>query len=275
MSPFSSSIPLVRKRTWQWLVPILCVFLFLATVIWLPRQAQQMESTERQEQQIADTLWVEQTIRFQLGRNEDDIRSLANAIATSGLAGEKLQDRMRFLQRTHPEIKRVAWIAADGRGTASDRKDMLSPAELPEPLRAKLDRVRSTSTPEYTQPHPPEGAPHPVVMDYLLPVLQDGHYIGCVITTYSLSGILEQMVPWWFAQKNEIRLTDRRENTLGQRTAGGAGRGVYTYAHDLDLPYADITLRTDSVRSAPNLLSNRLVTIIVALTLGLFWSLAA
>lgn len=275
MSPFSSSIPLVRGRTWQWLVPILCVFLFLATVIWLPRQAQQMESTERQEQQIADTLWVEQTIRFQLGRNEDDIRSLANAIATTGLAGGKLQGRMRFLQRTHPEIKRIAWIDADGRGTASDRKDTLPPADLPEPLRAKLDRVRSTSTPEYTQPHPPEGASHPVVMDYLLPVHHDGHYIGSVITTYSLSGILEQMVPWWFAQKNEIRLTDRRENTLGQRTAGGAGRGVYTYAHDLDLPYADITLRTDSVRSAPNLLSNRLVTIIVALTLGLFWSLAA
>ena len=275
MSPFSPPIPRVHRRTWQWLVPILCVLLFLATVIWLPRQAQQMESAERQEQQIADTLWVEQTIRFQLGRNEDDIRSLVNAIASNGLAGEKLQDRMHFLQRTHPEIKRIVWIAADGRGTASDRKDVLSPDELPEPLRAKLDRVRATSTPEYTQPNPPEGASHPAVMDYILPVLQGGHYVGGVITTYSLSGILEQMVPWWFAQKNEIRLTDRHEITLGQRAAGGAGHGVYTYAHDLNLPYADITLRTDSVRSAPNLLSNRLVTIIVALTLGLFWSLAA
>ncbi|HEX7387198.1 MAG TPA: ATP-binding protein [Castellaniella sp.] len=251
------------------------MFLFVATVIWLPRQAQQLESAERQEQQIADTLWVEQTIRFQLGRNEDDIRSLANAIAANGLAGEKLQDRMRFLQRTHPEIRRIAWIAADGRGTASDRKGTLSPAELPEPLRATLDRARSTSTPEYTQPSPPEDASHPGVMDYILPVHQGGHYVGGIITTYSLNGILEQMVPWWFAQKNEIRLTDRHENTLGQRAAGGAGRGVYTYAHDLNLPYTDITLRTDSVRSAPNLLSNRLVTIIVALTLGLSWSLAA
>jgi hypothetical protein len=31
----------------------------------------QMESNERQEQLIADTLWVEQTVRFQLGRNEE------------------------------------------------------------------------------------------------------------------------------------------------------------------------------------------------------------
>jgi two-component system sensor histidine kinase DctS len=43
------------------------VLFFLAILIWLPWQARQMESNERQEQLIADTLWVEQTIRFQLG----------------------------------------------------------------------------------------------------------------------------------------------------------------------------------------------------------------
>ena len=275
MSSLSSYVPLARRRTWQWLVPILCVLLFLATAIWLPRQAQQMESTERQEQLIADTLWVEQTIRFQLGRNEDDIRSLANAIAVNDLAGAKLQDRMHFLQRTHPELKRIIWMASDGQGTASDHKGALSLADLPETLRAKLDRARNTNTPEYTQPIPPGDEGRGVSMDYLFPVHHDGRYVGCVIATYSLNGILEQMVPWWFAQKNEIRLTDRHENTLGQRAAGGAGRGVYTYAHDLNLRYADITLRTDSVRGAPNLLSNLLVIIIVGLTLGLFWSLAA
>ena len=267
--------PLVHRRTWQWLVPVLCALLFLVTVIWLPHQAQQMESTERQEQLIADTLWVEQTIRFQLGRNEDDIHSLAHEIAAGHLAGEKQQNRMRFLLRTHPELVRITWIDAEGRGTASDRKDHFSLEELPGPLRLKLERIRSTLAPEYSQPDPPKDARHPALMDYLFPIHQGGRYIGCVIATYSLAGILEQMVPWWFAQKNEIRLTDRHERTLGQRTAGGMGRGVYTYAHDLHLPYADITLRTDSVKGAPRLLPNLLIVVIVALTLGLFWSLAA
>ncbi|MFT0532530.1 sensor histidine kinase [Castellaniella hirudinis] len=267
---------LVRRRTWQWLVPILCALLFLATAIWLPRQAQQMESTERQEQQIADTLWVEQTIRFQLGRDEDDIRSLANEIAAGRLAGDKLRARMRFLLRTHPELARIAWVAADGPGVATDALHGLPEADLPETLRLKLMRVRSTGTPEYTQPGPPGGdAQRPVWMDYLFPVQPDGHYLGVLVASYSLGGILEQMVPWWFAQKNEIRLTDRHERVLGQRTAGGAGRGVYTYAHDLNLPYADITLRTDSVRGAPDLLPNLLVVVIIALTLGLLGSLAA
>ncbi|HUH36904.1 MAG TPA: PAS domain S-box protein, partial [Spongiibacteraceae bacterium] len=275
MNPPLTHTSLVHRRTWQWLVPALCLLLFLATVIWLPHQAQQMESTERQEQLIADTLWVEQTIRFQLGRDEEDIRALAHEISTGRLTGDKLRARMRFLQRTHPELVRMVWLDAQGSGVASDPTQDASEANLPEPLRLKLARVRTTGTPEYIQPNPPAGAQHSALMDYLFPVQQNGHYRGTLVATYSLNGILEQMVPWWFAQKNEIRLTDRHEFVLGQRAAGGAGRGVYTYAHDLNLPYADITLRTDSVRGAPNLLPNVLVAAIIVLTLGLLGSLAA
>ena len=64
----------------RWLLPVVLVLLFLAILIWLPWQARQMESNERQEQLIADTLWVEQTIRFQLGRHEEDLKSVANEI---------------------------------------------------------------------------------------------------------------------------------------------------------------------------------------------------
>lgn len=267
--------PLLSRRTWQWLVPVLCALLFLATAIWLPYQAQQMESIERQEQLIADTLWVEQTIRFQLGRNEDDIQSLAHEIAAGHLTNENLQSRMRFLLRTHPELTRITWIDAAGQTLASDQEAPLASQALPESLRLKLARIRSTLAPEYIQPDPPKDSRHPALMDYLFPIQQGGRYIGSVIATYSLGGILEHMVPWWFAQKNEVRLVDRHERILGQRAAGGIGRGVYTYAHDLHLPYADITLRTDSVKGPPRLLPNLLIVVVVALSLGLFWSLAA
>ena len=58
--PFAQpmSEPRARSRAWRlwrWVVPMLLVLLFLAVLIWLPWQARQMESTERQEQLIADT----------------------------------------------------------------------------------------------------------------------------------------------------------------------------------------------------------------------------
>lgn len=272
MAPFLFHIPHVRRRAWQWLVPVLCALLFLTTIIWLPRQAQQMESTERQEQLIADTLWVEQTIRFQLGRNEDDIGTMAHEIGAGRVVGDHLLKRMSFMLRNHPELVRIAWLDADGQGIGSDEQTF-SQSGLSESLRRELVRVRNTHAPEYSQPSRAGSERQPVVMDYLFPVYQAGRYKGCVIATYSLNGILEQMVPWWFAQKNEIRLMDRHEQVLGQRVAGGAGRGVYTYAHDLLLPYADITLHTNSVKGLPNLLSNLLVVVIVVLTLSLLWSL--
>lgn len=241
-------IPRAGRRIWQWLVPVLCVLLFLTTVIWLPRQAQEMESTERQEQLIADTLWVEQTIRFQLGRNEDDIRVMAHEISAGRLAGQELKIRMSFLLRTHPELMRIIWVEADGGGVASDAQDV-SLDGLSDQLHLALTRVRGTRAPEYTQPTRQDDPLHPALMEYLFPVYQAGRYIGCVIATYNLNGILEQMVPWWFAQKNEVQLTDRYEHVLGQRTAGGRGRGVYTYTHDLHLPYADITLHTEIGRA--------------------------
>jgi hypothetical protein len=59
-NPFSMPRP-VPDGPWRWLVPVLLVLLFLLVLLWLPWQARQMESNERQEQLIADTLWVEQT----------------------------------------------------------------------------------------------------------------------------------------------------------------------------------------------------------------------
>ena len=74
-SPYSTAAAAQRRpyssTSLRWLLPIMLVLFFLAILIWLPWQARQMESNERQEQLIADTLWVEQTIRFQLGRDEE------------------------------------------------------------------------------------------------------------------------------------------------------------------------------------------------------------
>src|SRR5690349_16051170 len=93
---FSFGFP-SRRQGWRWLLPILLVLLFLSTLLWLPWQAQRMEANERQEQLIADTLWVEQAIRFQLGRDEESIRLIGTEITAGYLSGKRLLDRMNAL----------------------------------------------------------------------------------------------------------------------------------------------------------------------------------
>lgn len=254
---------------------MLLVLLFLTTLLWLPRQAQQMEANERQEQLIADTLWVEQTIRFQLERNEDSIRLMANEIASGYLAGKRLKERMEMLTRNNPELVRLIWFDAEGRTMESSDGSVSHINDLSEASRITSAQARSTRTPQYSPPSPPPAMQRSPQLDFHEPLFIRNQYIGSVVATYAVTAILDQMVPWWFAQDNEITLTDRNDNVLARRASGGTGRGIYTHERELHLPYAEITLKTDSIKSAPQLLPNLLVGSVIALSLGLIWSLGA
>ncbi len=278
--PPSLTARLPFPNTVRWLLPVVLVLFFLAILIWLPWQARQMESSERQEQLIADTLWVEQTIRFQLGRHEEDLRSVANEIL-AGASTKRLHDRMESELKTGMELKRVMWVAPDGRIAASSELAPPEQATLSAASRDAADRARRSHNAVYAQPEiepdpeNPAGTPGAMMMDYHLPLYRNDVFLGTLVGTYQLSAILEEMVPWWFAQDNQVTLLDRDDKILARRAAAGPGHGVYTHKRGLDLPGASITLMTDSVKSEPKLLPNLLVGSVIALSLGLLWSLLA
>lgn len=264
-----------RKNAWRWLLPIVLVLLFLSTLLWLPWQAQQMEANERQEQLIADTLWVEQTIRFQLSRNEESLRLVGTEISAGYLSGKRLLDRLTTLIRNNRELSRIVWFDASGKSIESSDDTQLSLANLSPFSQAAHQRARETRTPQYSQPAPQPGLSSPMLMEYHVPLFRNETFIGSVVATYLTSSILNQMVPWWFAQDNEISLLDSDDAVIDSRASGGAGRGIYTHHRALDLPGVMLTLRTNSVKSAPKLLPSLLVGSVVALSIGLIWSLAA
>jgi two-component system sensor histidine kinase DctS len=263
-----------RKHAWRWLLPVFLLLLFLFALLWLPWQAQHMESTERQEQLIADTLWVEQTVRFQLGRNEESLRLVASDMLAGYLEGRKWNDRLDALLRNSRELARVAWLDADGNQVkGTDDGSELTLAELPLASRQALEKARDTRSPQYGQPvRSSSGA---MTLDYYVPLLRGSEYRGTLVATYSTASILDQLVPWWFAQDNEILLTDSDDTVLDRRASGGPGRSVYTHTRALDLPGVALNLRTNSIKSAPRLLPNLLVGSVIVLSLGLLWSLAA
>ncbi|UMR31086.1 PAS domain S-box protein [Massilia sp. MB5] len=263
----------------RWLLPVVLVLFFLAILIWLPWQARQMERSERQEQLIADTLWVEQTIRFQLGRHEESLRGLGGEIAAGQLHGERLRLRLENLLKNGRELRRVMWVDAEGKVRASSDETApalagLAPASLAAAERARLSRNPVYAQPE-TQAENPAGPPGAIMMDFHVPLFSGERWLGSLVATFQLSAVLEEMVPWWFAQDNQITLLDRDDKVLAQRAAAGPGHGVYTHKRALDLPGTVITLVTDSIKSEPRLLPNLLVGSVIALSLALLWSLLA
>ncbi|MFC5461290.1 sensor histidine kinase [Massilia niabensis] len=261
------------SRPLRWLVPVLLVLLFLAVLFWLPWQARQMEANERQEQLIADTLWVEQTLRFELARSEEALAMLGADLVAKRPVPEVLHARFVQMFKNGPELRRVLSLDADGKVQAQHGADL--PAAYPQAVGTEThEMARLTRAGRYTDPY---GAKTnaPGLVDYYLPLFQNGRYAGSLLATYDLKVLLDEAVPWWFAQDNALTLLDRNDTPLAARAAGGRGRGVYTHRRALDLPGASIVLVTDSVKGAPRLLPNLLVGSVIVLALGLLWSLLA
>ncbi len=263
----------VPEGPWRWLVPVLLVLLFLLVLLWLPWQARQMESNERQEQLIADTLWVEQTLRFELARSEEALAALGADLAIETPPPAALQARLAQMFKNGHELQRLVWYDAHGDVKAS-RGLELPPEGLTQSSRDAATMARSTRIGRYSDPYGAKGLVHGMI-DFHLPLYHAGKYMGSLVATYNLQTLLDENVPWWFAQDNALSLLDRDDHVVAQRAAGGPGRGVYTHKRALDLPGAQIVLATDSVKGAPKLLPNLLVGSVIVLALGLVISLVA
>ena len=256
----------------RFVLPAVLVLLFLVVLLWLPWQAREMENNERQEQLIADTLWVEQAVRFELSRIEDALAALGTELAGAPLAAApraKVQARFAQMLNNSRELRRVAWLGVDARALVAGGAE--APAA---PMHNALELARATRSGRYSEPYQ-VSAGGDALLDYYLPLYRGGEYVGSLAATYDLTTLLDATVPWWFAQDNAISLFDRDDKPLAKRAAAGPGRGVYTHTRPLDLPGATIVLGTDSVKGLPRLLPNLLVGSVIALALGLLASLAA
>ena len=266
--------PFARPRSlggpWRWLLPLLLVSLFLAVLIWLPWQARQMETNERQEQLIADTLWVEQAMRFELSRIEEALATVGAEITAGTLDAGAVKTRLDQMRKNGAELVRLQWLDENGqlRLVSGPQPDgALAPGSS-----NALEVARKTSRARYSEPYR-SAQQGESLLDYHLPLFDGSRFAGTLVATFSLRILLDETVPWWFAQDNAISLVDPDDAVLAKRAAAGPGRGVYTHKRELDLPGATMRLATDSVKSAPRLLPNLLVGSVIALAFGLLISL--
>lgn len=274
-----------KLTSWPWLLPIVLILLFLAVLIWLPWQAQRMEANERQEQLIADTLWVEQALQFQFTRNQENLNLIGQEFLTKANNRQQLSERLRLFVTSNHEIQEVALFdrhqqligASAGTVISSNKEDQAEHASQQERLRQsylqvanmQLQSAKAQCLTAANKTKPDDG------MTCRFPISQNGEVIGNIFARYRLQVLLDETVPWWFAQENEIRLINFDDKVVAKRSAGGLGRNIYTHNRALDFPQLSFTLHTNSIKTEPKLLSNLLVVSVVILSLGLVWSLIA
>ena len=250
---------------WRTSVPVVVLALLVGCTAVFIRLTQEYETTRLRDQQAADALWVEQAIRFQLTRDEESLQLIAADLDRNDLTAADLLARMAQLERSRHEFQGVTWLPI------ADPAPPVGAAGLPDRV-ALATLAITTGRPVYSLPYalPKRGDRPSTGIDYLVPARG-----GAIVATISLDVVLAEMVPWWFAQKNEIQLLDPNGNVLASRAAVGRGKNVYTHVTPLNETGAALYLRTDSIRERPGIFTNALAGAVLLLSVTLIWSLFA
>lgn len=164
-------------------------------------------ATERRDQlrekALRDTLWVSQTLQFQLSSYEDNLQRLAADV--SDAHEDTLDDvfrRARQLVRNNPDIVRI--VLRDERGgirrVYPAAGDAL--AQRPELSRA-LEQARRGNAVWSDSERGATG----VTISFATPVVaEDGAPPGSLEATVQLESLLATHVPWWLAERYRVQL---------------------------------------------------------------------
>ncbi|MEO8103080.1 MAG: ATP-binding protein [Betaproteobacteria bacterium] len=266
----------------RWWLPALIFVLLLAAALSLLSLSTTHESSQAQEQLITDTLWVKQTIQFQLDRSAETLQVLAHDIESRSLDAAAVRGRLEWFVRNTKEAVRVVYLdSAHVPILSIGREGNELSTAMPRPSAAELDtmvvaidQARGRGKPIYGSPYVSDAGAM-LAVHIATPAGQKAAAPGSVICVYAMSRILDENVPWWFAQDHEIVLSDLEEKVRGVRAVSGPGRGVYTHQTVLELDGTSLVLKSNSIRGAPSWILGALRGGIAVLTAMLLLSLFA
>jgi len=253
------------SRLRHWLPPLLAGVLLIATavgVLWVNWRG---EVSNRMEAQVADTLWVKQGIEFQLRHHEEALRDLASAWQQGRIGPAEFSVKARSMLATNHELMRIALLDRDGKQIAAEQTRAIDAAAIESEL-AVFARRRGSEL--YAGPNE---IGDQQLLTLAVPAL--GGREATLVLEASLEGLLNEVVPWWFARNNEIGFANSFGDALTMRHATSPARGNYRHQTPLEMPGISLLLVTDSTEDTPHVLPSLLSASVVGLSLTLLASL--
>ncbi|HEX4859067.1 MAG TPA: ATP-binding protein [Usitatibacteraceae bacterium] len=286
---YPSRQKLIQRRVWWWL-PALILALLLATTVFLLSLSTSHEASQNREQLITDTLWVKQSIQYQLERDAESLQLIANDVVQRPLDASATRLRLESYLRNVKEAARIellgpGWmsrISALQEGVSHPALGEVLPADDVSKVNAMLLEPAEARRPFFGTVH--DSAYGAALNAYALLPASDaasgsgavaGNGATLIVVVFPFSRVLEQNVPWWFSQGHEITLMDALDNIRQTRAVAGPGLGVYTHTTALELPGVSLLLSTNSRTAAPSRVPNALRVSIAVLAGLLILSLYA
>jgi len=263
-----------RRLRWLLALPKVGVALLLAAVIALLWLLHQNELEEERLSLIKDVLWLEQNLRFHLGNNEEQLQQLAADIGNQPDKKQLFRVRAAHFVKNNPEVSQLVWY--DARHKVIDALPSVSLADgeldaFGPPMTQKAFELASRLNKRvYSEPFLLSGNIGHFAL--AVPVFAESKLTGMLVASYSIEGLLNNLVPWWFAEKYRVVVIDDNEV---QFAAKSNIEGIPSLSYELPFepPGYGLKFRVTTYRSSGNPLQRLLAGTILLLATGVFWSL--
>lgn len=266
-----------NRLHWRLLMPKMAVLLLLmalGSLLWINHH----NTIEEQRQQlIADILWIEQNFRFDLSNNEEQLKQLATTLASQPHPQASFSLHAGHLLKNSPTLEQIIWLDSAGKlryslpvATDLPRLNNLLEADS---LREHFIKASKLGNPAYTTPYlvPMSGARFEV----LVPIQQNNNFSGMLVGIYSVDSLFNHLVPWWFAQKYQLRLIDDSGTVLAAKSNVAISEeqeSTINYQIPLDPP-GGVQLQATAYREGGNPAQRILTAIIIILATVVLWNL--
>jgi two-component system sensor histidine kinase DctS len=248
------------------------LLVLLVSLLWLLHRN---EIDEQRSTLIADVLWLEQSVRFHLDGNSEQLQQLALDLTRARNQGELFDLRARHILKNNPELRQLLWLDAAARTVHGmptqtlPRPEHEASGENPVSRSVELARL---GKPVYSDAY---RAAETAQFEVYVPIFDDGQYRGTLLGVYSLTGLLKHQVPWWFAEKYQVRVIDGNGSLLASKSKIDASATTLSYPVSFDPPGYGMVLQVTAYRGADNLAQTLIATLIIILAGAVFWSLWA
>lgn len=263
-----------RHLRWLLALPKFGVVLLLVAVAALLWLLHQNELEDERLSLIKDVLWLEQNLRFHLGNNEEQLQQLASDLGNQPDKKHLFRLRANHILKNNPDISQIVWFDAGRKVIDALPAALPADSELeafgPPVTQKAFELASRLSKHVYSEPFFLGG--NVAHFALAIPVYNEHALAGMLVVNYSIEGLLNNLVPWWFAEKYRVVVLD--DNDV-QFAAKSNIEGVPSVSYELPFepPGYGLKFRVTSYQTAGNPLQRLLAGIILTLAAGVFWSL--
>ncbi|MBV5276337.1 PAS domain S-box protein, partial [bacterium] len=120
--------------------------------------------------------------------------------------------------------------------------------------------------------------PESAQFELYVPIFQGHTLRGMLVVAYSMNGIFQQLVPWWFAEKYRVSVLDDNGAVLARKSKvdlADLEAQALSYEVLLDPPGHGLMLQATAYHAAGNPVQTLITAVIVGLAGAVMWSLWA